>query len=58
MLNRIVLMGRLTQSFAERRAARRLSPSPSPATAITRRRARSGKRILSTLLRGAVRLSS
>lgn len=60
MLNRIVLMGRLTrdQSFAERRAARRLSPSPSPATAITRRKARSGKRILSTLLRGAVRLSS
>jgi hypothetical protein len=59
MLNRIVLMGRLTRDPELRRtqSGTAVVSSPSPATAITRRRARSGKRILSTLLRGAVRLS-
>ena len=49
MLNRIVLMGRLTRDPELRRTQ--------SGTAITRRRARSGKRISSTLSRGAGRLS-
>ena len=60
MLNRIVLMGRLTRDPELRRtqsgtAVVSFSIACDP---ITRRRARSGKRISSTLLRGAVRLSS